>query len=124
MGWIFQSTIAQAARIKDLVMEVTQEHLFWKNISDIMLVIKCKILKREELDKRRLTEETYILGPEQIGKLFEEDISRFRDQESFRWILDKLNDWGFHHHIDEKKHSFIMEYSRYTLYADPRQADC
>jgi hypothetical protein len=62
---------------------------------------------REELDKRRLTEETYILGPEQEGKLFDKDIGRFRSQESFKWILDRLNDLGFHHHFDEKKHSFI-----------------
>ena len=78
-------------------------------------------LKKEELDKRRLTEETYILGPEQTGKLFDEDIARLRDQESFKWILDRLNDLGFHHHIDGKKHSIIMEYGGYTLYADPRE---
>jgi hypothetical protein len=78
-------------------------------------------LKKEELDKRRLTEETYILGPGQTGKLFDEGIDRFRDQESFKWILDRLTDFGFHHHVDENKHSFIMEYGGYTLYADPRE---
>lgn len=67
-----------------------------------------------------MTEETYILGPEQTGKLFDEDIARFRDQESLKWILDRLTDLGFHHVIDEKKHSFIMEYGGYILYADPR----
>lgn len=76
--------------------------------------------KKEELDKRRLTEETYVLGPEQTGKLLDEDIARLRDQESIKWVLNRLNDLGFHHHIDEKKHTFIMEYGAYILYSDPR----
>ncbi len=36
-------------------------------------------------------------------------------------ILDRLNDLGFYHHVDEKKHSFITEYGIYTIYADPRE---
>ncbi|VBB08642.1 Hypothetical protein LUCI_3920 [Lucifera butyrica] len=28
---------------------------------------------------------------------------------------------GFHHHVNEKKHTFIMEYGGYSLYADPRE---
>lgn len=78
-------------------------------------------LKKEELDKRRLTEETYILGPEQTGKLLDEDITRLRGQESFEWILNRLKDLGFNHYINNKEHTFIMEYNGYILYADPRE---
>ncbi len=79
-------------------------------------------LKKEELDKRRLIEETYSLGPEQTGKLFDENIDRLRDQKSLKWALDRLTDLGFHHHVDEKVHSFIMEYAEHVLYADPRES--
>jgi hypothetical protein len=78
-------------------------------------------LKNEEFDTRRLTEETYVLGSEQTGKLFDEDVDRLRSQESFDWILGRLKDLGFHHHVDEKEHIFIMEYGGYILYADPRE---
>ncbi len=78
-------------------------------------------LKEEELEKRKLTEETYVLGPGQTGKLLDEDVSRIRNSEDFVWVLNRLRDLGFHHHFEEKKHTFIMEYDGHLVYADPRE---
>ena len=79
-------------------------------------------LKKAELDKRRLIEETYILGPEQAGMLFDEDVYRLRSRESLDWVLGRLKNLGFGHHIEDNKNTFIMEYSGYLIYADPRKA--
>jgi hypothetical protein len=76
--------------------------------------------KQMELEKRRSIEDTYLLGPGQPGKLFDEDVGRVRSKESLNWIFNRLEDLGFHHHIDEMKHTFTMKYDRHLIYADPR----
>lgn len=78
-------------------------------------------LKREELDKRKITEDTYIFGPKQAGKLFDEDVSNLRCPENYDWVLYRLKDLGFHHYAEEKRHAFIREYKDYLIYADPRE---
>lgn len=78
-------------------------------------------LKKDGLDKRRLKEETYILGPDQTGKLFDENIARLRGQESFEWALSRLKDLGFSHCINNQEHTFILQYGGCALYADPRE---
>lgn len=69
----------------------------------------------------RLTEETYILGLEQTGKLFDEDVCRLRSSENYNWCLSRLKDLGFHHRVDEKKHTFAMEHGEHLVFADPRE---
>lgn len=78
-------------------------------------------LKKNECDKRRLIEETYVLGPGQKGKLLDEDILKLRGEESFKCILGRIKDLGFNHCINNREHTFIMEYDGYILYADPRE---
>lgn len=78
-------------------------------------------LEKEELEERRLVEETYILAPDQKGKLLEEDVCILRDQDGFNWVTNRLKELGFRYIVNGKEHSFIMEYDRFILYADPRQ---
>ena len=78
-------------------------------------------LKKDELEKRRLVEKVYILGLCQTGKLFDEDIYRARNRESFDKTLNRLKELGFIYNVSNNEHVFTMEYNKFILYADPRE---